>query len=86
MAKAGFLTTRVIINPFSAKKADNKIMSAKVSKRFQFKLCYAEISKTTLLTPSFGNCLFAYHHVLKHFKQNVIISSFCIPKVLKSAT
>ena len=44
----------------------------------------AQIS--TLLTPSFGNHLFAYHLVLKHPLTNMILSSFCIPKVVKSAT
>ena len=33
----------------------------------------------TLLTSSHGNCLFAYHLVLKHLQYNVILSSFCIP-------
>ena len=43
---------------------------------------------TTHLTPSFGNCLFAYHLVLKHLQQNVNVSSCCIPKVtlVKSVT
>ena len=41
---------------------------------------------STLLTSSFGNCLFAFHIFLKQFQQNVIRSSFCIPKVIKSAT
>ena len=36
--------------------------------------------------PSFGKCRFAYHPVLKHFQQNVIMSSFCMPKVFKRAT
>ena len=40
----------------------------------------------TLLTPSFGNHLFAYHLVLKHPHTNMILSSFCIPNVVKSAT
>ena len=40
----------------------------------------------TLLTPSFGNRLFAYHLVLNHPLINVILLSFCIPKVVKSAT
>ena len=44
----------------------------------------AQIS--TLLTPSFGNHLFAYHLVLKHPLTNMTLSSFCIPKVVKSAT
>ena len=35
--------------------------------------------------PSFGNCRFAYHPVLKHLQQNVILSSFCMPKVFKGA-
>ena len=39
----------------------------------------------TLLTPSFGNHLFANHHVLKHPIRNLILLSFNIPKVLKSA-
>ena len=40
----------------------------------------------TLLTPFFGNCLFAYHPVLNNLQQNVLFSSFCIPKVIKSVT
>ena len=40
--------------------------------------------ETTLLTPSFGNQLFAYHLVLKHPHTNMILSSFCFPKVTKS--
>ena len=43
-------------------------------------------TQTTLLTPSFGNRLFACHLVLKHPHTNMILSSFCIPKVVKSAT
>ena len=39
----------------------------------------------TLLTPSFGNHLFANYHVLKHPLTNLIMSSFYIPKFLKSA-
>ena len=39
----------------------------------------------TVLIPSFGNCLFEHHYVLKHLLTNIILSSFCIPKVLKSA-
>ena len=39
----------------------------------------------TLLTPSFGNLLFANYHVLKHPLTNLVLSSFYIPKVLKSA-
>ena len=42
--------------------------------------------ETTLLTPSFGNHLFAYHLVLKHTHTNMILSSICIPKVVKNAT
>ena len=38
----------------------------------------------TLLTPSFGNHLFANYHVLKHPLTNLILSSVYIPKVLKS--
>ena len=41
--------------------------------------------KPTLFTPSFGNCLFACYLILKHFQQNVTISSFCISKVVKGA-
>ena len=37
----------------------------------------------TILTTSFGNCLFVYHLVLKHLFQNVIRSSFCIQKVIR---
>ena len=39
----------------------------------------------TLLTPLFGNHLFANFHVLKDPITNLILSSFYIPKVLKSA-
>ena len=39
----------------------------------------------TLLTPSFANHLFEYNPVLKPHT-NMILSSFCIPKVVKSAT
>ena len=47
-------------------------------------LKYVHVS--TLQTPSFGNCVFAFHLLLKHLRQNVISPSFCIPKVVKSAT
>ena len=40
---------------------------------------------STLHTPSFGNHLFVNYHVLKHPITNLILSSFYIPKVLKSA-
>ena len=40
----------------------------------------------TLLTPSFGNRLFEYYIVLKHPNTDMILLSFCIPKVVKSAT
>ena len=40
----------------------------------------------SLITPSFGNYLFAYHFVLKHLQQNMILSSFRIPKILICAT
>ena len=40
---------------------------------------------STLLTPSFGNHLFANSHVLKHPLTNLTLSSFYIPKVLNSA-
>ena len=40
----------------------------------------------TILTLSFGNCLFVYHLVLKHLLQNEIRSSFCIAKVIKIGT
>ena len=43
------------------------------------------ISGPTLLTPSFGNHLFANYHVHKHPLTNLILSSFYIPKVLRSA-
>ena len=42
--------------------------------------------KSTPLTPSFGNCIFACHLVLKHPLTFMILSSFYIPKVLKNAT
>ena len=45
-----------------------------------------QIRDPTLLTPSFGNHLFACHLVLKHLHANIILSVFCIPKVLKGAT
>ena len=38
------------------------------------------------VTPSFGNHLFTYHPVLKHPHTNMIMSSLCMPKVVKSAT
>ena len=37
----------------------------------------------TILTTSFGNCLFVYHLVLKHLLQKGIRPSFCIPKVIR---
>ena len=37
----------------------------------------------TILTTSFGNCLFLYYLALKHLLQNVIRSSFCIAKVVR---
>ena len=40
---------------------------------------------STLLTPSFGNHLFANYHVLKHPLTNLILSCCYIPKVLTSA-
>ena len=40
---------------------------------------------TTLITPSFGNHLFANYHILNQPLTNLILSSFYIPKVLKSA-
>ena len=44
-------------------------------------------NRSTLLTPSFGNHLFEYHLVLKrHHTNNMILSSFCIPNVAKSAS
>ena len=43
-------------------------------------------TKTTLLTPSLGNHFFAYHLVLEQTHENMILSSFCILKVVKSAT
>ena len=49
---------------------------------------YEEISKiiSENLTPSFGNHLFANYLVLIHPLTNLILSSFYIPKVVKSAT
>ena len=41
--------------------------------------------KPTLLTLSFGNHIFANYHFLKHPLTNRTVSSFYIPKVLKSA-
>ena len=46
----------------------------------------SKIKISTLLTPFFGNHLFAYYFVLKHSYTNMILSTFCIPKVVKSAT
>ena len=40
---------------------------------------------TTISTLSFGNHLFANYYVLKHPLKNLFMSSFYIPKVLKSA-
>ena len=45
--------------------------------------CSADV---TLLTPSFGNHLFVNYHFFKDPITNLILSSFYIPKVLKSAT
>ena len=44
----------------------------------------AKTDQPTLLTPLFGNYLFANYHVLKQTLKNLILSSFYIPKVLKS--
>ena len=41
---------------------------------------------STLLTPSIENHPFANHLVLKHTHTNMILSPFCSPKVVKSAT
>ena len=49
---------------------------------FQLYICILP----TLLTPSFGNHFCAYHLVLKHPHTNMILSSFCIPTDVKSAT
>ena len=51
--------------------------------RKNFKSC--SLTFTTLLTPSFGNHLFANYHVLKPPLTNLILSSFYFLKVLKSA-
>ena len=37
----------------------------------------------SLHNPSFGTHLFAYHLVLEHTHTNMILSSFCFPKVVK---
>ena len=42
--------------------------------------------KVTLHKTSVVNCFLANHLILKHLQQNVILSSFCIPKVVKTAT
>ena len=46
---------------------------------------YKTQKSTPPLTPSFGNCIFACHLVLKH-PLTYMILSFCVPKVLKNAT
>ena len=43
-------------------------------------------NQSTLLTPSFGNCVLAFHLVLKHLQQNVNLMILFYPKSLKSAT
>ena len=43
----------------------------------------SHIITITILTTSFGNCLFVHHLVLKHLLRNVIRPSFCIPKVIR---
>ena len=52
-------------------------------------LCHFEetpdLSITTVLTPSFRNCLFENHPFLKHLQQFMIMSSFGTPNVLKIA-
>ena len=40
---------------------------------------------TVCCTPSFRNCIFQNLTFLKHHKKNMTISSFCNPKVVKSA-
>ena len=45
---------------------------------------FTSLVRATLLTPYFGNHLFANYRVLKHQLTNLILSSFYIPKVLKS--
>ena len=60
-------------------------ISAKIHEIGKIKAIFGLGMTPTLLTPSFGNCLFANYHVLKHPLTNLILSSFYIPKVLKCA-
>ena len=48
--------------------------------------CMYVKKKVILLTPFFGNLHFAYHVVLNHPLTNMILSSFCIQKVVKCAS
>ena len=43
-------------------------------------------NKLLSLHHALETAVFAFHLFLKQFQQNVILSSFCIPKVIKSAT
>ena len=76
---SGHNTTVAILNSLNFLNCKN----TKLPPSLSFSL---EKLRSTLLTPSFGNHLFQYHLVLKHPHTNMILSSFCIPKVVKSAT
>ena len=67
----------------SVKKYDNQISFFMPStlKKISPKI----FDRATLLKPSFGIHLYANYHVLKHPLTNLILLSFNIPKVLKSA-
>ena len=54
-----------------------KLLHAHLYDQIYMKECVGHGCRTTLLTPSFGNCLFEYL-VLRHLQQNMILSSFCI--------
>ena len=70
--------------------SDNPLLSYE-SKRVHItdkcakKVMFPYTQGSTLLTPSFGNHLFANYHVLKHPLTNLILAYFYISKVLKSA-
>ena len=68
-----------------AMNARDTVANRNVLDLISFYLIIATNQKTTLFTPSFGNHLFANYHVLNHPLTNLILSSFYIPKVLKSA-
>ena len=74
----------VIVDRFLSKACVCKDKTSALSHIIE---CYGSKLKHYYKLPSlqhhFGNCLFVYHLVLKHLLQNVIRSSFCIPKVVR---